>query len=158
MVSRRGWGSDGLQDIESSGFRRFSVTSRRGCRAFHWRRRLTSPAPTRRHPYCGNTHHSITWLGATTEQHSTLFLSRRTAMRENIDFLNRIKQLAIVAMFSDDELMEKLVLKGGNLLDVVYQISARSSVDVDFSMEGEFPSDVELRDRIASALSLRTRP
>lgn len=75
-------------------------------------------------------------------------------MQESIDFLNRIKQLAIVAMFSDDELMEKLVLKGGNLLDVVYQISARSSVDVDFSMEGEFPSDVELRDRIASALSL----
>ena len=29
-------------------------------------------------------------------------------MRESIDFLNRIKQLAIVAMFSDDELMETL--------------------------------------------------
>ena len=74
-------------------------------------------------------------------------------MRDNIDFLDQIKQLAIVAMFSDDELLEILVLKGGNLLDIVYKISARSSVDIDFSMEGEFASDEELLDRIASTLS-----
>ena len=51
-------------------------------------------------------------------------------MAREVD-LDRIKRLAIVAMFSDDGLMEKLVLKGGNLLDLVYGISTRASLDVD---------------------------
>lgn len=55
------------------------------------------------------------------------------------DQLDRIKRLAIVAMFSDDDLMERLVLKGGNALDLVHRVSARASVDVDFSMGGDFP-------------------
>lgn len=38
----------------------------------------------------------------------------------DLNFLERIKTLAIVAMFSDDDLMERLVLKGGNALDIVY--------------------------------------
>lgn len=38
--------------------------------------------------------------------------------------------------------MQTLVLKGGNLLDVVYGISSRPSMDIDLSMCGEF-TDVE---------------
>jgi len=53
--------------------------------------------------------------------------------------LEEIKKLVIVAMFSDDELMDRLVLKGGNALDLIHQISTRASVDVDFSMEDDFP-------------------
>lgn len=53
--------------------------------------------------------------------------------------LEEIKKLVIIAMFSDDELMEHLVLKGGNALDLVHRISTRASVDVDFSMEADFP-------------------
>ncbi len=41
-------------------------------------------------------------------------------------------------MFSDDDLMETLVLKGGNLLDIVYGVASRASIDLDFSMAGEF--------------------
>lgn len=55
-----------------------------------------------------------------------------------LDRLKQIKRLAIVAMFSDDDLMDTLVLKGGNLLDIVYGVASRASVDLDFSMAGEF--------------------
>ena len=30
------------------------------------------------------------------------------------------------------------MLKGGNLLDIVFQVSTRASIDLDFSIEGEF--------------------
>jgi hypothetical protein len=55
-------------------------------------------------------------------------------------------------MFSDDELMERLVLKGGNLLDVVYKVSTRSSVDVDLSIDGDFNSFEDLKHRAEAAL------
>lgn len=71
---------------------------------------------------------------------------------DSLEFLDRIKRLTIIAMFSDDDLMERLVLKGGNLLDVVYQVSTRASVDVDFSIEGEFDDLETLRRRIENAL------
>ncbi len=43
-----------------------------------------------------------------------------------------------MALFSDADLMDFFVLKGGNLLDIIYNISLRSSIDLDFSIEGEF--------------------
>lgn len=49
-----------------------------------------------------------------------------------------IKTLAITALVSDDYLMETLVLKGGNALDIIYKISPRASVDLDFSIESDF--------------------
>ena len=51
--------------------------------------------------------------------------------------LELIKKLAIISMFSNDRMMDLLVLKGGNALDIVYRIADRSSVDLDFSIEGE---------------------
>ena len=54
--------------------------------------------------------------------------------------LERIKRLTIIALFVDDELMDTLVLKGGNALDIVYRISSRASIDLDLSIEGEFDS------------------
>ncbi|MDQ7827016.1 MAG: nucleotidyl transferase AbiEii/AbiGii toxin family protein [Candidatus Eremiobacteraeota bacterium] len=53
----------------------------------------------------------------------------------------RIKRLAIIAMVSNDYLMERLVLKGGNALDIIYHIASRSSVDLDFSICDDFPKD-----------------
>ena len=44
-------------------------------------------------------------------------------------------------MFSDDELMNRLVLKGGNAIDLIYKLSARASLDIDFSLESEFEED-----------------
>jgi hypothetical protein len=52
--------------------------------------------------------------------------------------LLRIRETIIAAVASDDALVDLLVLKGGNALDIVYQMSARSSLDMDFSMEGDF--------------------
>jgi len=71
-------------------------------------------------------------------------------------FLERVKRLVVIALFSDDELMEKLVLKGGNLLDIVYGISARASVDVDFSTSGDFDL-ADLTKRVSNALSTTFR-
>ena len=76
---------------------------------------------------------------------------------ERLGFLRDIKKLVIVAMFSDDELMGRLVLKGGNLLDIVYQLSARASVDVDLSMNGEFEDVHKLRIKVFSALEATFR-
>ena len=50
----------------------------------------------------------------------------------DLDRIEKIKRLAIIAMFSDDDLMERLVLKGGNALDIVYEIGSRASMDLDF--------------------------
>jgi len=58
-----------------------------------------------------------------------------------LDYLGQIKKLAIIAMFSDDDLMDLLVLNGGNVLDLIYRVSARSSIDIDLSMENEFDAD-----------------
>lgn len=71
---------------------------------------------------------------------------------DSLEFLQRVRTLVVVAMFSDDVLMNRLVLKGGNLMDLVYDISARSSLDVDFSIDGDFPNVGELERRIKDAL------
>ena len=62
----------------------------------------------------------------------------------DLEKINEIKKLAIIAMFSDDDLMERLVLKGGNALDIVYKVESRASLDLDFSMPSEFkPNEVQ---------------
>jgi hypothetical protein len=73
---------------------------------------------------------------------------------ENLEFLKRVRRLALVAMFSDDQLMTRLVLKGGNALDLIYGVSARASLDLDFSIEQDFEYSVDaLRERIAKVLA-----
>jgi hypothetical protein len=53
----------------------------------------------------------------------------------------RIKRLVVIGIFSDDYLMERLVLKGGNALNLVLAIGTRASVDIDLSMENDFPPE-----------------
>jgi hypothetical protein len=60
------------------------------------------------------------------------------------DQLLLIRKTIIVAIASDDALMERLVLKGGNALDIVYRLGERASLDVDFSMSDDFTSRAEL--------------
>lgn len=72
----------------------------------------------------------------------------------DLDYLDKIKRYAIIAMFSDDDLMDMLVLKGGNVLDLIYGVSARSSIDIDLSMASEFEEkelDI-IKDKIKKAL------
>jgi predicted nucleotidyltransferase component of viral defense system len=66
--------------------------------------------------------------------------------------LRDIRRLVIIALFSDDELMEKFVLKGGNALDIVYTIGTRSSVDIDLSMSGDFADVQDAQERIFRGL------
>ncbi len=58
-------------------------------------------------------------------------------------------------MFSDDVLFGKLVLKGGNAISLVYKYGARGSLDVDFSIEGEFEDTEDAARRITRALTDR---
>jgi Nucleotidyl transferase AbiEii toxin, Type IV TA system len=69
--------------------------------------------------------------------------------------LASIRRLVIVAMFSDDVLFDKLVLKGGNAISLVYRYGARGSLDVDFSIDGDFDDAEDAGKRIAAALADR---
>jgi predicted nucleotidyltransferase component of viral defense system len=71
---------------------------------------------------------------------------------DHLSFLDSVKRIAIVAMFSDDRLMEELVLKGGAALDIAYNASTRASLDVDFSMGDEFEVLADFQARIANCL------
>jgi predicted nucleotidyltransferase component of viral defense system len=53
-------------------------------------------------------------------------------------FLEKIRTLVIIALFSDDYLLNKLVLKGGNALNIIYKLNERSSIDIDVSIEDDF--------------------
>jgi predicted nucleotidyltransferase component of viral defense system len=66
-----------------------------------------------------------------------------------------VRRLVIIAMFSDDVLFGKLVLKGGNAISLVYKYGARGSLDVDFSIEGEFEDIEDAARRISRALTDR---
>lgn len=52
--------------------------------------------------------------------------------------IDDIKKLTLRALMADDILMQGLVLKGGNALQLAYDITSRGSIDIDFSMEKEF--------------------
>lgn len=71
-----------------------------------------------------------------------------------IEYIKRIKTLVTVALFSDDYFLDHLVLKGGNALDLVYKVSARSSVDIDLSLGGDFPGSVkDFKEKINNSLN-----
>ena len=76
------------------------------------------------------------------------------------DRLTEIKRLAVIAIFSDDDLFERLVLKGGNALDLVHHVSTRASIDLDFSMEHAFaPGELgDVRSRVEHRLQQTFRP
>lgn len=69
--------------------------------------------------------------------------------------LREIRRLVITALFSDDELMDKFVLKGGNALDLIYHVGTRSSVDIDLSMADDFTDLEDAKARIFKALKDR---
>lgn len=55
--------------------------------------------------------------------------------------LDEIRKLVIISLFTDDYLLSKLVLKGGNALYLIYNIDERSSIDIDLSIESDFKKD-----------------
>ncbi|MBN1490286.1 MAG: nucleotidyl transferase AbiEii/AbiGii toxin family protein [Phycisphaerae bacterium] len=69
--------------------------------------------------------------------------------------IDQLKRSIIVALFSDDSLVNTLVLKGGNALGLAHNSKLRASFDLDFSMEGAFRPDelVDLARRIEFRLA-----
>jgi predicted nucleotidyltransferase component of viral defense system len=66
--------------------------------------------------------------------------------------VRQVRRLVITAIFSDDYLVDLLVLKGGNALDLIYRIGQRSSLDVDLSLEEDFTDVSEASQRLIRAL------
>jgi len=69
--------------------------------------------------------------------------------------LEQIRKLIIIAICSDNDLLDVLVLKGGNALGLVHGIGTRSSVDVDFSMAGDFDDLKDAEAKLFAALKDR---
>jgi len=67
--------------------------------------------------------------------------------------LDEVRRRILIALFSDDELMDSLVLKGGNALALIYKVGARASLDLDFSIESSFVDPQGAAERIYSTLS-----
>jgi predicted nucleotidyltransferase component of viral defense system len=71
--------------------------------------------------------------------------------------IQEIKRLVIIALASDDQLMETLVLKGGNAIELLQTVSgklSRASYDLDFSMADDFDNELEeISGRIKKTLS-----
>jgi hypothetical protein len=74
----------------------------------------------------------------------------------DLELLDKIKKIAIIALVSDDILMEKLVLKGGNAINLIHKLSSRASIDLDYSMKDDFTSEelIDIELRIKKALEL----
>jgi hypothetical protein len=79
---------------------------------------------------------------------------RRTTIASTMD-LFEIRKTIITAVASSDSLFERLVLKGGNALEIVHRIGGRASLDLDFSMEGDFENPEEIGRTLGAALTDR---
>ena len=52
----------------------------------------------------------------------------------DFDKLRFIRKLVLIAIFSDDDLMDTFVVNGGSAIDLIYKLDARASVDIDLSI------------------------
>lgn len=70
-------------------------------------------------------------------------------------WLLNMRKNIMISFVSDDDLFERLVLKGGNALELVYRVTKRPSLDIDFSMADEFTAKEipEVKRKILKALS-----
>jgi predicted nucleotidyltransferase component of viral defense system len=72
----------------------------------------------------------------------------------DLKLLEKIKRITIIALVSDDILMEKLVLKGGNAINFIHKLSSRASIDLDYSMKDDFTLEelIDIENRIKKVL------
>jgi predicted nucleotidyltransferase component of viral defense system len=66
--------------------------------------------------------------------------------------LEQIRKTILIALVSDDELLDTLVLKGGNALALVHDVGNRASADLDFSIATNFPDEKRAQDRMFALL------
>jgi predicted nucleotidyltransferase component of viral defense system len=64
------------------------------------------------------------------------------------ELINKIKKISIIALASDDQLVEDLVLKGGNAIDLAFKDVlgnvSRTSYDLDYSISGGDFKEIDL--------------
>ena len=73
-----------------------------------------------------------------------------------VDFAD-IRLLVIVAVFAEDRLLDQLVLKGGNAINLIYGYGSRSSLDIDCSIDGDFAIPDEIGQLLLGSLQARFR-
>jgi hypothetical protein len=69
--------------------------------------------------------------------------------------LDELRRIALTGVLSNDALAERLVLKGGNALRLGHGVSQRASMDLDFSMAGDFDSPDEAKTSLFRGLTER---
>ncbi|MFD1992791.1 nucleotidyl transferase AbiEii/AbiGii toxin family protein [Paenibacillus nicotianae] len=79
-------------------------------------------------------------------------------MTDELQRLEQVRKLMVIAMFADDDLMDLFALKGGNALELIYKMNSRASTDIDFSMRKEFSeiglnTDEEIKLKLEAALN-----
>ena len=68
-----------------------------------------------------------------------------------------IRFLVIIALFAEDRLLDQLVLKGGNAINLIYGYGSRSSLDIDCSIDGDFATPEEAGRLLEGSLRARFR-
>ena len=78
----------------------------------------------------------------------------------DLDRVQRIRRLVIIAPFSYDEFMEILVLKGGNAIDLIHGAAVGGSIDLDSSLESDFAGkdNQVLQERFERLLDVTFQP
>ncbi|HTZ95843.1 MAG TPA: nucleotidyl transferase AbiEii/AbiGii toxin family protein [Terriglobales bacterium] len=71
-----------------------------------------------------------------------------------MDFTD-IRKHVIVAVFAEDELLDQLVLKGGNAINLIYGYGSRSSLDIDCSIDGDFANPDKIGRKLRGSLEAR---
>jgi nucleotidyltransferase AbiEii toxin of type IV toxin-antitoxin system len=66
--------------------------------------------------------------------------------------LEEIRKRVVRALFSDEQLLDDLVLKGGNALELVHRVVSRGSIDIDLSIPNVFENPDDVAKRIREAL------
>jgi len=79
-----------------------------------------------------------------------IVLSHLPHLRSLNNSVSEIRLACIAALASEEYLMDLLVLKGGNALDLVHGVGSRTSLDLDYSIE----NDVEDVERFEEVLLL----
>jgi len=83
-------------------------------------------------------------------------IGQQSNLRIGVDLnLEEVRRVAITALFADDVLMNKFVLKGGNALHLVYGLSGRTSLDLDLSLDTDFDDFEDAKRRLRRSLEDR---
>lgn len=66
--------------------------------------------------------------------------------------IEEVRKRILIALVSDDQLMNTLVLKGGNALALVHEVGDRASLDMDYSIATQFSDLADAKTRIFNVL------